>query len=154
MRQRLTVTVLGAVTLASCGSAASEPEQARQPPLEAEPITGQGDRDIFPVEFRGRWASDKDACRDVDQKGIIHITAGRITAYESDAVLLKNSLAFEQTPEGQPANTLLALVAESGEGELGLQTFRLSHSTDRHYFTRDGTSPDQMWSYPLIRCPA
>jgi hypothetical protein len=141
------------VLLAS-GCAKAPGEQAKAIEAESEMTSRQGDRDVIPAGFQGRWASDAVTCRDADGKGVHVITAGRISGYESDAVLLKNALMFEQSPDGKEATTLLALVAHSGEGELGIEKMRLSRAGDHLFLSPEPAEPAQHWAHPLMRCPS
>ena len=144
--------VAAAMALAGCGTAASKQEQSFEP-TEAELVTAEGDRDVIPAIFRGVWAADRSTCQDPDGKGVLRITAGRISGYESDAVLIKNALAFERGPGGQQAFTLMALTAQSGEGEMGFEELRISRSQDRLYFSRRDAKDEAHWANALIRCP-
>ena len=139
--------------LGTAGCGATAPAQAvAQPQEEAELNTVENDVDVFPVAFRGRWASGASACRDPDGKGVVTISARRISEYELSSVLIKNALSFEQGPAGQAADTIDGLVAESGEGELRIAKRRLSLSAGRLYLGHEDTPAAQRWSYPLIRC--
>ena len=147
--------VLPVIVALLASRCANAPEERAQPvEADGEMTVRQGDRDVIPAAFHGSWAINAATCGDPDGKGITVITAGRISGYESDAVLLKNALAFEQTPDGKEADTVLALVAQSGEGELGFEKLRISKTADNLYLTREPVEPAQHWAHPLIRCPS
>jgi len=143
------LAIIGAV---GCTWGGGEQDQARSNASAGEPITVENDQDVFPAAFRGRWAPDEAICRDPDGKGVAEVTARRISEYESDAVLLKTALSFEQGPVGESADTVGALVALSGEGELGFTKFKISLAGDHLYLSREEASAAQHWSHPLIRC--
>ena len=144
--------LIAAISVAACRAASGEQGQSNEP-SEAELVTVENDRDVFPPAFRGKWAADQATCADPDGKGAVDITANRMSGYESDAVLLKNQMSYEAAADGKQASTLLALVAESGEGELGIQNLQISLSGGQLFVSREPIQPDEKWALPLIRCP-
>lgn len=119
---------------------------------EADLDTQRGGRDVFPPAFHGAWAATLAECRDI---GYVIISLDRFTGYESDAVLLKNGgMILHSTPDGREAYTMNALVAQSGEGEVGIGRLRVSRVGDRLYTSNaEVVSEEEHWSYPRVRCP-
>jgi hypothetical protein len=151
-RSRFGLLLIVGMGVAASPPVAGEERQFARDRSQSELLTVQNDKDVFPTPFRGKWAADRVTCRDPDGKGSVQITANRMTGYESDAVLLKNALMFEAGPNGREAYTILALLAVSGEGELGIEKVRVSLSGRRLYFSREPAAPSQHWTRPLIRC--
>jgi len=138
------------LAVAACSATAGDRTQSSREPSDAELVAVQNDEDVFPPAFRGKWG----VCGDPDGKGLVRITAKRMTGYESDAVLLKGAMEFEAAPGKQQAYTLTALVAESGEGEMGIVHYRISLSQGQLYVRNEGADRSQYWNYPMNRCSA
>lgn len=118
---------------------------------EAELATKINGRDVFPRAFIGTWAFSLKACEDES----IVIEEGGTAGYESEAVLLKHTgMIHHDAPDGKEAYTVVALMAESGEGQVGIGQLRISRVGDRLFTSRaDVVSEDDHWKYPNIRCP-
>ena len=98
---------------------------------EAQLITEEGGRDIFPPAFHGTWANTLADCGDIE---FMTITRDRLSGRESGAILLKNGGMIRHTARnGQPAYTINALVAQSGEGDVGIGRLRISRVGDMLY---------------------
>lgn len=55
---------------------------------------------------------------------------------------------------GQAADTINALVAQSGEGEVGIGRLRISRVGNVLYTSNaEVVSEDEHWNHPNIRCP-
>jgi len=135
------------------GCNAAAPNHVATQPIDETQLNGvENDVDVFPIAFRGRWANDEETCRDPDGKGVVTVSPRRMSEYETSSVLIKNAVSFEQGPDRQESVTIDALVAESGEGELGITKRRLSLSGGRLFLGREDAPAAQRWSYPLIRC--
>ena len=117
----------------------------------AQLVTERGGHDIFPPAFQGRWAPDRDACAD---KRAFSIAANRFSAYEWDAALLKSSgLIHQIAPDGRPAYTTLNLVAQSGEGEVGIARLRITRAGESLYVSNpEAVSEEAHWTHPNLPC--
>jgi hypothetical protein len=136
--------------LAALGLAATQIPQTQL-------LTEEGGYDIFPVAFRGTWAPTRAEC-DGDGLMVVEITARRVVAYETNALLLKSgSLVMHTAPNGSEAYTILGLMASSDEsGDVGIGKFRVSRVGEHLYTTNADAVPEKdhlTKQYRMVRCP-
>ena len=87
---------------------------------------GKGE-DIIPVEFQGSWAPSKSACNNEDGVNSLHIGSTSVTAYDFRAKLIKHAGANSTfTTDNRMADSIVLLVAQSGEGEVDITRYRLA----------------------------
>lgn len=126
-------------------------------PLSSESFKmEENGRDVFPAPFRGLWAPSVGECGG-DRQMVLTISADRVSAYESDGVLLKNAgLILESGPGGSDAYSTMALLAYSGEGEVGIGKFRVSRVGDALYTSNADVVPEDKHfarDRRMVRCP-
>lgn len=112
---------------------------------------------VFPRAFRGRWAPSISECGEHSFSASV-ITGRRAFGYEWSGRLLQTSpVIHESTPSREPAHTIVALAAWSGESdELGIGRIRLSRVGDRLYKSNAETvGGQQHWQreFANVRCP-
>ena len=117
-------------------------------------VDEQNGEDIFPPHFQGVWAPNLRECSG-DGLEIIEIQADRYFGYESDSRLLKLSgVVYHTAPDGQPAYTVVGLVAFSAEGEVGIGRIRFIRTGDYLYTSNpEAVTEEEQWQYRNIRCP-
>lgn len=93
-------------------------------PLDAYDAKGE---DIIPAAFQGNWAPNKAGCKDEDGVNSLIINASTVTAYDFRAKLLKHAGAnLTPTTNGKYADSIVLLVAQSGEGDVDITRYRLA----------------------------
>lgn len=120
----------------------------------SEPNPFDDEEEIYPVEYRGVWAPTAAACRDEFGEEVIRVGRTKIWAYESDSKLLKLTPEFLFTaPNGDDAKSVIALIAERGETEVGIGKIRLTLSRGKLFTSRvDLVTDDEQWKYGNIKC--
>ena len=117
----------------------------------------ENDQPVFPKAFRGVWAGSLNECTDDTAVGGVRITRNRIYGYESDSVLFViTPVNHHDTPTGQEALTVTALLAERGEDEVGTGKVRLSRVGDKLHMSRATVvSEDEHFKpdFANVRCP-
>ena len=127
-------------------------------PTEAQLSSRRGDEDIIPAYFQGTWGQSLKACADDEGTGTIIVSATRIEGYELDARLLKiGGVVSATAPGGGESHYAALLLAESGEGQVGLGTLVISRVKDKLYARRKVGNKDltdaQQYEDPNILCP-
>ncbi|MEO7602947.1 MAG: hypothetical protein ABIS39_06770 [Sphingomicrobium sp.] len=128
-------------------------------PTEAQLSTRAGGEDIIPAYFQGTWGQSLKACADAEGTGKIIIGPTRIEGYELDARLLKIGLTHSATaPDGEVSHHADLLLAESGEGHVGIETYVISRVKEKLYLSGNKGSKNlmaaQQYANPNILCPA
>ncbi|MEO6112923.1 MAG: hypothetical protein ABIP07_00540 [Sphingomicrobium sp.] len=127
-------------------------------PTEAQLSSRAGDEDIIPAYFQGTWGNSLAACADDEGTGTIIVSATRVQGYELDARLLKiGGIVSAKAPDGGDSHYAELLLAESGEGRVGLGTLVISRVKDKLYVNRKIGGKDlteaQQYNDPSIPCP-
>lgn len=129
------------------------------PQLENDPPSDltnsrDGDHDVFPIWFRGRWATDLNKCAS-EPKNAANITRTRIEVPEDeDALLLKATKMFaEIQPDGSKTHSIRALIVVSREDrdhdtEFTEKEIRLTRLRNVLEFAVEDERVDR-----LFRCP-
>ena len=123
---------------------------------EPELITQNGEKEVFAPAFRGRWADTLSDCG-VDGLSAFEVAETRIDTYEGDSVLLNSTpMIHETAPNGQPAYTIVGLVASRGETEVGLGKVRMSRVGAALYMSNAEAVQEEdhfKSDYANVRCP-
>ena len=127
-------------------------------PTEAQLSTRQGDGDIIPSYFQGTWGQSLTACADDEGTGKIIIGRNRIQSYEWDARLMKIGIVHvEAAPGGGKSHQADLLLAESGEGRVGVGTYVISRVKDTLYLNGSRANKRltdaEQYQKPNILCP-
>lgn len=93
-----------------------------------------GDDNIL-VAFQGKWAPSQTDCKDEDRVNSLSISASTVTAYDFRAKLLKHAGANSTLTnlEDRYADSVLTLVAQSGEGDVKITRYRLAFLDGKLY---------------------
>ena len=93
-------------------------------PLVAYDANGE---DIIPSAFQGRWAPNKSECNDEDGVNLLSVGPTSVTAYDFRAKLIKHAGANSTfTTDKRLADSIILLVAQSGEGDVEITRYRLA----------------------------
>ena len=127
-------------------------------PTEAQLSSRQGDVDIIPAFFQGVWGESTTACADDEGTGKITVSATRIEGYELDAQLLKISgIGRSTAPGGAGSHHATLLLAESGEGRVGIGAMVISRAGDRLFASRKVLDKKltvaEQYASPYVPCP-
>lgn len=123
-------------------------------PLDAYDVNGD---DIIPAIFHGDWAPNKAECQDEDGVNSLNITATSVTAYDFRAKLLKHAgINSIFTTTDKFADSIVLLVAQSGEGDVRITRYRLAILDEKLYLDYpDRTKgPLDLKIGSHVRCPA
>jgi hypothetical protein len=120
---------------------------------ESQLKTEENGRFVFPLAFRGTWASSLAECK---SDFTFEILADRLHAYESRSIIIINSgLILHSDSKNEPAYTTVSLVGQSGEGEVGISKLRVSRVGEKLYSSdADVVSEDEHWKHANVRCPS
>jgi hypothetical protein len=127
------------------------------PPAQLETI--KLGHDIYPVAFRGTWASKASSCTGASgEADRIQIGEDRIRGFESESVILKNGGVTQgKLASGEPSYTMQALVAGSSEGEVYMVKVRLTRAGDNLYMSNPDTATEEVHlsdANRYVRCAA
>lgn len=122
-------------------------------PLDAYDANGE---DIIPVAFQGSWAPNKRGCGDEDGVDLLSITPTSVTAYDFRGKLIKHAGAQSTfTTDNRLADSIVMLVAQSGEGDVDITRYRLAIFNEKLYFAQadDIKKPFDPKIGSHVRCP-
>lgn len=109
-------------------------------PLDAYDDNGE---DIIPVAFQGNWAPIKRGCKDEDGVDLLSITSTSVTAYDFRAKLLKHAGTQSTfTTDKRLADSIVMLVAQSGEGDVDITRYRLAILDEKLYLDHADKTKD------------
>ena len=135
---------------------------ALTPIAESQLVTEENGREVFPVAFRGTWASSLAECSKNYSSDRVYITENRIYGYESESVLVKAGRVYSQSnPHRFPSNgvyphSMQALVAGSFETNVAMRKLRISRLEEHLYLSdaEEVSAEDHFKSdYRNVRCP-
>ena len=113
--------------------------------------------DIIPVAFQGEWAASDSVCNDEDGIGSLTVRPTSVTAPGFRAKLIKHAGANPIfTSDDRQADSILMLVAQSGEGDVEITHYRLSILDKKLYLemAEETKKPLNMNVGGYKRCPA
>jgi hypothetical protein len=124
---------------------------------ESQLITRSGDKEVFAPAFRGVWSRNAATCRDENSPETFEVTETRLFGYEWDSVLLKSTPMIGQSGpgRGQWANTVVVLMANRGESDVGVGKARLSLMDGMLYMSNAEAVADEdhlTSEYSNVRC--
>lgn len=122
-------------------------------PLDAYDNNGE---DIIPAAFQGSWAPNKRGCNDEDGVDLLSIDSTSVTAYDFRAKLIKHAGAQSTfTTDNRLADSILMLVAQSGEGDVNITRYRLAILNEKLYldFADKTKKPFNPKIGSHVRCP-
>ena len=132
---------------------------AAAPLPPAQLATTKLGHDIYPVAFRGTWASKAASCTSADgDADRVQVSEERIRGFESESVILKNGGVTQgKMASGEPSYSMQALVAGSSEGEVYMVKVRLTRAGDNLYMSNPDTATEEVHlsaANRYVRCAA
>ena len=103
-------------------------------PLDAYDVNGE---DIIPAAFQGDWSPSKSGCNDEDGVDLLSIASNSVNAYDFRAKLIKHAgVQSTFTIDNQLADSIVMLVAQSGEGDVDITRYRLAILDEKLYLSQ------------------